>query len=434
MKRNPESGQALVFTAVAIFVLIGVTGLAIDMGVLRYQKRLQQSAADAAAIAGANNLSFPASGGVTAGAQNGAAGNGFTDNSGGTTCTNNPGTVGCVTVAVNNPPLSGPHVSGTTNADKYVEVLVTVVQPTYFMQAVGIPSETITARAVATNLSGGANGGGCLWTLGPPSSAIEGVAITGHATLNATTCGIADNGNYNPTGGALTINAGTFGVAGDCSGSGCKDAVTCSVTPDSCPTFGTPASGDPFASLTPPCSPCSGGTALSSNGTTTFSPGTYTSISLAGNGTVTFNPGVYIIDTNSGFTCNGTPNITGTGVMFYFTNGATWNCTGNDTITLTAPSATNCTACAAQYDGILMYQDPNYPSGPSLGGNTGSSYDGVLYFPKSEVTFFGNSTSVDVAMVVADAFALSGNPTVTLQGAAGLPTGVSILTNAVLVE
>ncbi|MGC2000767.1 MAG: hypothetical protein WA658_12975 [Candidatus Acidiferrales bacterium] len=173
---------------------------------------------------------------------------------------------------------------------------------------------------------------------------------------------------------------------------------------------------------------------MSANGTTTFNPGTYTSISLAGNGTVTFNPGVYTIDTSSGFTCNGTPNITGTGVMFYFTNGATWNCTGNDTITLTAPSATNCGACPTQYVGILMYQDPNYPGGPSLGGNTGSSYDGVLYFPKSEITFFGNSTSVDVAMVVADAFAVSGNPTVNLQGAAGLPTGVSILTNAVLVE
>jgi len=36
------------------------------------------------------------------------------------------------------------------------------------------------------------------------------------------------------------------------------------------------------------------------------------------------------------FSCNGTPAITGTGVMFYFTNGATWNCAGNDNISLSA--------------------------------------------------------------------------------------------------
>ena len=433
MKRKGESGQALVFAALALVVLIGFAGLAIDMGTLRYEKRLQQSAVDAAAIAGASNLAST-SGGVSAGAVAAAATNGFSAGSAGSGCPPPaPATaVGSVAVAVNNPPCSGPH-----NGDgKYVEAYVSEVQPTYFMRIFGVNSETITARAVATNLSGGASGGGCLWTLGPPSAAIEGVNVTGHATLNATTCGITDNGNYDPTGGAFTINAGTFGVAGSCTGSGhaCGSAVTCTVTPDSCPTFGTPASGDPFASLTPPCSPCSGGTALNSNGTTTFNPGTYSSISLAGNGTVTFNPGVYTIDTSSGFSCSGTPNITGTGVMFYFTNGATWNCTGNDTISLTAPSPTNCAACPTQYDGILMYQDPNSPSGPSLGGNTGSFYDGVLYFPKSEITFFGNSTGVDVAMVVANAFAVSGNPTVNLQGAAGLPTGVSILTNAVLVE
>ena len=139
MKRKNEAGQALVFAAVGLAVLMGFAGLGIDMGMLRYQKRLQQTAADAGALAGANNLAFPASGGVTAGAKNASAGNGFTDG------TNN------VTVTVNNPPASGPH---TGNAN-YVEVLVTAVQPTYFMKVLGINSQTVTARAVATNVSGG---------------------------------------------------------------------------------------------------------------------------------------------------------------------------------------------------------------------------------------------------------------------------------------
>ena len=68
-------------------------------------------------------------------------------------------------------------------------MLVTAVQPTYFMKVLGINSQTLTARAVATNVSGVTSGGGCLYTLGSPNSAIEGVNINGNATLNATTCG-----------------------------------------------------------------------------------------------------------------------------------------------------------------------------------------------------------------------------------------------------
>ena len=421
MTRKNEAGQALVFAALALVVLIGFAGLAIDMGVLRYQKRLQQNAADAAAIAGASNLAST-SGGVTTGAQNASATNGFTDNGGGQTsaCTASGAAVGTVCVQVNNPPLSGPHASGA-NAGKYVEVLVAVVQPTYFMKIFGTSSEAITARAVATNLSGG-TGGGCLYTLGPPSSAIEGVNINGSAVLNATTCGIVDNGDFNTKGNKLIVNAATFGVAGDANQSGPGGTVTCSDQAQTdCPTYGTPASGDPLSSLTAPAV----GTPQAFNAAN-ITAGTYSSISLSGNGTYTFPAGTYVLD-GGNFSCSGTPSIRGTGVTFYFTNGATYNCTGNVSVQLTAPST-------GTYAGVLMYQDPNDTSGPSIGGDNTTFFDGALYFPKSQVTFFGNSTSYNVAIVVADAFALSGNPTVNLQGAGGLPAGVSLITNAVLVE
>jgi hypothetical protein len=194
MERNRQSGNALVFTVLALGVLLGMAGLAIDVGTLRYEKRLQQNAADSAAIAGASNIAY---GGITAGAQNASATNGFADG------TNN------VTVTVNNPPVAGPH----TGAASYVEVLVAAVQPTYFMRIFGVNSQAVTARAVATNLGGGA-GSGCLYTLGAPNSSIEGVNINGSAILNAPTCGIVDNGDFNSKGNALDVNAGTFGIAG----------------------------------------------------------------------------------------------------------------------------------------------------------------------------------------------------------------------------
>src|SRR5437868_9585661 len=77
MKFTKQSGQVLFGTAAALVVLAGFAGLAIDMGTLRYQRRLQQTAADGAAIAGAQNLAFGF--GVLGPGQAAATQNGFTD-------------------------------------------------------------------------------------------------------------------------------------------------------------------------------------------------------------------------------------------------------------------------------------------------------------------------------------------------------------------
>ena len=477
MKRNKESGQALVFAAVAMVALIGFLGLAVDMGTLRYEKRLQQTAADAAAIAGASNLAAQGSSAVPGGAVAAAASDSFSVVSAGSqlcptsmpACTACPagtiGTaVGSVAVIVNNPPCSGPH-QGAGDASNYVEVFVTVVQPTYFMKVLGVNSETITARAVATDVSGSTTGNGCAWTLGTPTGQIEGINLNGNATINATNCGIVDNGDFNTKGNALTVLAGTFGEAGDTTS---KGTVTCFNQPGPCPATGMPASADPFATLPSPCTQyaCTGGGAISisgggssscgtgcsyssSTGLYTISPGTYSSITITGTGTspgVVFQPGMYVIDgsvSSGSFNETGNATITGDGVTFCFTNGSTINITGTPNISLTAPST-------GTYAGVLMYQDPSDTNtgikgtaGPSLGGNSGASFDGLLYFPKDQITFFGhNNTSVcgagvngiNTAMLVSDSIVLSGSPTVCLDGPYGAIQGVNILTNAVLVE
>ena len=410
MTRKNQSGQALISTVLALTVLLGFGGLAIDMGVLRYEKRLQQTAADAAAVAGASNLTH---GGVTPGAKSASAANGFTDG------------VNNVIVTINNPPASGPH-SGNGN---YVEALVVAVQPTYFMRIFGINSETITARAVATNVSGGANSG-CLYTLGPPSSSIEGVNINGSAILNAPTCGIVDNGNYNTKGNALIVNASTFGVSGSANISGPGGTVTCTSGTSSCPTYSAPASSDPLSYLTPPAvqSPSFGN--VTTSGTQTLQPGTYSSITIGKNSTVTMNPGIYYVDGSGGLTFNGAGTVTGDGVTVYFTNGATINATGGGNkldIQLSPPTS-------GPYAGVLFYQDPSDTAAPSLGGDNNSFFKGILYFPSVQLTFFGNNVSYATGIVVADAIALSGNPTVNLQGTAGLPPGVTIVSSATLVE
>ena len=415
-----EAGQALISTALALVVLMGFAGLAIDMGVMRHNKRLQQSAADAAAIAGASNLSF---GGVQSGGQDAASRVGFTDNGGGqvSNCTGAP--VGTICVQVNNPPATGPHQADSN----YVEAIVAVVQPTYFMKVLSINSETITARAVATNL--GANG--CLYTLSAPSSSIEGIG--GSGTLNASACGIVNNGDYD--GNVPNVTAYTFAVAGGSSGK----SATC-ITPGPCPTYGTPATSDPLRFLTPPPvqSPSFGN--VTTSGTQTLQPGTYSSIAIGNSSTVTLNPGIYYINGSGGMSFKGAATVQGSGVMLYFTNGASINAIGPSSQVSNIQLSASTTGL---YAGILMYEDPadantgqGSTTGPVLGGNDNSFFDGALYFPEAQLTFSGNTTGtgISVGVVVADSLKMSGSPVVNLQGNAGLPPGVTLIKSATLVE
>jgi Putative Flp pilus-assembly TadE/G-like len=460
MRRKNEAGQALFVTAAALVVLIGFLGLGVDMGMLRYQKRIQQTAADATAVAGANNLAYEGSGTVVCAGQNASAANGFTDTSGGGGCANGDvsictaadAAVGTVCVRVNNPPLSGPH-AGTANAGDYVEALVSSVHQTYFMRIFGVTKEPVTARAVATDLSGGSNATNCMYTLGLPANEI-GVSPFGSTTLNATNCGIVDNGNFDPTGNGLTINSCSFNVSGAPATGPGSDNVYCNGQALT-PSYYSPTAQDPFANkLTAPAV----GTPKTWNKATPV-PGTYNGINIGSKDVVTFQPGVYVITGGSPLTFTAGSTVSGTGVMFYFTNGSTLNSQGGATVNLTAMNAAQAQGAGYPADaGILMYQDPNDTNtgiatkgakppcpppgsgpntGPQLGGNDGSTFNGVLYFPSDQLYLTGNTATtagVSIGASITDTVCLGGNSTFNLVGATGLPTPLPTLSKAILVE
>ena len=423
MSKRSEAGQALVLTALLLVVLMGFAGLAIDMGVMRYEKRLQQTAADAAAIAGASNLGFPD---VESGAQDAAARVGFTDNGGGQVSNCAGGAAaGTICVQVNNPPLTGPH-QGIIG---YVEVLVAEVHPTYFMKILSINTETITARAVAGNLGPG-TGNGCMYAMGLPNEGVEGFDISGNAILNASNCRIVDVGNFANTGGASTISAYSISVSGNSTGGGPGGSVTCVAT-GACPTFSIPASGDPFQFLPAPGTPAASFGNKTTLPTDTLNPGTYSSITIGGGSTVTVNPGLYYVN-GGGVNVAGGAIVTGSGVMFYLTGGASINIAATAHIQLTAP---NNLPSPGTYPGILIFQDPNDLQNAVIGADNNSFFDGTLYFPEGRVTLSGGSGGgFNVAIVDADQIVLGNNTVVNLQGSAALPPGVNLITNATIVE
>ena len=429
MTIRKEAGQALISTTLALVALMGFAGLGIDLGILRNDKRLQQTAADAAAIAGASNTAY---GDVTFGAQDAASRVGYTDNGGGQVSNCTGAAVGTICVQVNNPPATGPH-SGDNN---YVEALVADVQPTYFMKILGKNSVTITARAVAGNLGPG-TGNGCMYTLGAPNGPPEGLHISGNTTLNASNCTIVDDGDYVTSGGALTVNAYSIGVSGNSNVSGSGGSVTC-ILAGPCPTFGIPASSDPLQTLlAPPVqSPFFGN--VTTTGTQTLQPGTYSSITIGSGSTVTMNPGIYYISAPGSVSFAGVATVKGSGVMFYLQNGT--NPSNGASIDMVGPGSqvSNIQLSAptsGPYAGILVFQDQGDDKNAKIGGDNNSFFDGALYFPEGQLTLFGNAGGgFNVAIVDADAVVLGGSTTVNLLGSAALPAGVNLIKNATIVE
>src|SRR5437879_7955357 len=94
-RRAGARGQVLAMTAFSLIALCALVGLAADTGYFFDCKRQMQTAADAAALAGAEQLRRGGNGQIVSAADAAAASNGFTNNVSGTS------------IAVHIPPSSG---------------------------------------------------------------------------------------------------------------------------------------------------------------------------------------------------------------------------------------------------------------------------------------------------------------------------------------
>jgi hypothetical protein len=414
MKRlKDESGQALIITALCMTCLFGFAALAADVGIMLREKRMAQTAADGAAVAGASQLN---TGNVTSAAKAAAGLNGFTDG------------VNGATVVVNGGPTSGPAYGPHAGKPGYVEVIVSRSDPTLFMKLFGISSMTPTARAVATY-------GVTTSCWNTRNTSGPDITIIGKADITATTCGIVDNSS-SPGGssnsalylqGKATLNAGSIGVVG---GVGTTGNVT--VTPT--PITGIVPASDPLAYLTtttttPPGALASyttqpSSTSCSAQGTaTTLPPGCYNGLSLGNHQTLNLSPGgVYVI--NGDLTLQASSTLNGTGVTLVLWGKTTLQ--GTPTMNLTAPNdITN------PLDGLLIYEPASNPDPINLQGNPGSTLTGIVYAPSAPVSLQGNAGATIALDFIVGSVTLQGDPTLTDY--AGINPG-SVLKTIRLVE
>lgn len=414
-RSRSENGQVLVMAALSITVLLGIVALATDVGIMLHEKRILQTAADSAAIAGAAQLSNAASnpgGGATHcnsntnncwyyAALTDALQNGIPNSS----------------VTASNPPTLGPH----TSSNGYVEVIVTQSQPTIFMRLFNTSSMAVSARAVATNTPWT----NCVYTMG--TGPTPDITIKGSDTLSLPTCGIVDAMAANPsisTNGQSQIitpsvqvpTGGGFTGANVVNSGG--TAVTASQT-------STPIT-DPLAGKVPTPS---GYTCGAQPAGTTLGPASstgvvcYNGLSFSGNGSYTFNPGVYVI--NGNFSTTGSLSITGSGVTIYMLSGS-FTLGGTGAITLSAPTSTQ----NSTYENILFYQPSSNTSAIDLGGTGAGTFKGIIDAPGADFTLHGTSGgSLSVDLIV-KTLTIKGTPIIN----AYVPLTGGPLTNVSLVE
>ncbi len=396
------SGQVMVLICVALIALMGMIAVVADFSFMQHQRNMMQTAADSAAMAGAAELNYGDL--ITAGKAD-AATSGYTDGQSG------------VTVAINNPPSTGPNASNSA----YVEAIVTKPEPTYFLRVLGVSSMTVSARAVAYE----GNGPNCIYVLDPSASG----ALSTNGNVNVqSSCGLMVDSSSSSgltAKGNVTISAPMIGVVGNYSETG---NVTLTPTPKT----GVIAATDPLAYVQAPAVGSCAHTNFSLNGNTGSSgspyqlyAGTYCGgISVRGNAWLNFNTGTYVL-AGGGMNINANAVMTGTGITFYNTTGLG----GYGAITLNGNSQANFSApTSGPLAGILFFQDRSIPStaaGSTISGNSSSTFDGALYFPTTSLTFNGNSSANGYSIVVADELVVSGNSSVG-SNYSSLPNGSPI--------
>src|SRR5208282_3079543 len=305
------SGQVMVLICVALVALVGMIAVVADFSFMQHQRNMMQTAADSAAMAGAEELNY---GDQVAAGKADAATNGYTNGQNG------------VSVAINSPPRTGPNSANAA----YVEAIVTMPEPTYFLRVLGVSSISVSARAAAYE----GNGPNCIYVLDPSASS----AMSANGNVNIQSgCGLlvdssASNGNV-------------------------------SLTPT--PKTGVIAASDPLAYVAEPSVGACAHTNFSLNGNTGSSgspyqlnAGTYCGgISVHGNSWLNFNAGTYVL-AGGGMTINGNSTMTGTGVTFYNTTGTG----GYGAISLNGNSQANFSApTSGPLAGILFFQDRAIP-------------------------------------------------------------------------
>ena len=361
-------GAVCVLVAVMLVVLMSVAALSIDGGQLYQTRRKMQTAADAAAEAGAIELftkyelnrCVDSDGEARASALSLASAHGYGVTGSGST------------VAVNIPPSSG----AFRGKSGYVEAIITSRMPPTFSSIFGRRELLVVTRSVAGGTMIPSKAG--LLILEPKrkdalklKSKSASLTVDGDIIVNS-----SDKKKAVKVGKKSQITADHLLVTGGIEKKS-KPWIDAEVHTGVAPT------PDPWASLpTPPKGPSRNSNDYKTEvgGRTYYDlqPGTYPSLKFDRNEVITMAPGTYYVD-GGGIELKGSTELTAHGVTIFNTGkkGMKFRTTGN--ITVTPPSS-------GTYAGISLFQDRTKKAKVEF-KRAHLNISGIVYAPSAQVKF-----------------------------------------------
>lgn len=458
--RRSDDGQIVVIFAIAIVSLLAIAALVFDVGQNLLDRRTEQNAADAAALAGARYL--PANPGRWSGRCSGAtisfppaqracevaADNGFVDGVNGRS------------VMVKIPP--GPE-STFSNLPDYIEVQVGSTRASFFAGILGAAAQQTGALGVARNGAAGAlpysllalDPSGCSVSkiTGSPGSSVvvdgaiqvdsncptSALLVSGNGLINAPSCDIV--GAMQVSGGA-TNNCAVYDPGAQVSGDPLRNLDTPAVpatlgnviaigaskpVPAACP------KGQPVTAAILAAAPttCNFTASYSATDTYRLYPGYYPGGITMKSGIFYLEPGIYWL-AGTGFQMNGTGATVisvdaggttfGGGVLVYNSETEAFDaqCAANPAYNAGCfgPIKLNGSTSTVMlkpiqttiYKGMVIFQDRANTNTITLNGSaTTFDIEGTIYAPKALVQLNGSGTVSMAAQIIAYDFQANGS-------------------------
>ena len=388
-------GAIAPLVALCLIALVGILGIALDGGLLLDQRRSCQAAADAAALAAADDLysnwqgnkGQDTLGSAAKAALANAAANGY----------NNDGVTSIVTVNI--PPTSG-SFAGLAG---YAEVIIQYNQPRGFSGIFASGAIPVRARAVARGLWVPFNNGiivlhptalDALYANGNGSTVVKGANVIVDSN-NSQAAGTVGNAYVSDIGKAFYVTGSNPGYSGTFNGT----VLT-----------GQQPTPDPLAYLPAP-KPTNMPIETAPNGTSiTLDPGRYVGgLTFSGQTSVTMRPGIYYMD-GGGFSFSGQGTLNASGVMIYSELGL--SITGLGSVTWSPPTS-------GIYSGISYFQSRTSSATALVAGNGSMNITGTLYVAGGLTDLQGNGDASIASQVVTLLMQSGGNGVTNIAWSAG---------------
>jgi Putative Flp pilus-assembly TadE/G-like len=262
--------------------------------------------------------------------------------------------------------------SGTSNC---------VISPGNYSSITNSSTGTLTFSAGTYNVTGNISN----------SSSGTIVSNSGTYTFNV-------GGSITDSGGAMTLGGGTYNVVGNISDSSSGNmtvgagtyTVNGSIQTTGAGTMTLGAGNYIIGSCL-----CDTGSGNMTTGAGDYTMATFTS---TGSSSLTLGSGLYITTGNQSLTGSG--SLTGTSVTF-FTEGST-TVSGSGSMSITAPTS-------GTYNGIAFYMPTTDSNAISITGSGSMTFEGIVYAPKSQLTFSGSGSGTSYADFIVDSLDISGS-------------------------